>query len=68
MATNEQENEQIVEALASVLLGESLALEVADFRTGEILILANRKITKTLLRKVAKAARTGLLLRISDHN
>ncbi len=47
--------EQLTEALSNVLLGEKIPLDVVNAETGEIIIPANRKITKTLLRKMAMA-------------
>ncbi|MCA1808162.1 MAG: DNA-directed RNA polymerase subunit beta [Lentisphaerae bacterium] len=45
--------EVLTEALSNVLLGEKIPLDVVNAETGEIIIPANRKITKTLLRKMA---------------
>ena len=45
--------EQLTEALSNILLGEKIPLDVVNRETGEIIIPANRKITKTLLRKLA---------------
>src|SRR5216110_859200 len=45
--------EQLTDALSNVLLGEKIPLDVVNAQTGEIIIPANRKITKTLLRKLA---------------
>jgi len=45
--------DQLTEALSNILLGEKIPLDVVNSETGEIIIPANRKITKTLLRKVA---------------
>ncbi len=45
--------EQLTEAFSNVLLGEKIPLEVVNAETGEIIIPANRKITKFLLRKLA---------------
>jgi DNA-directed RNA polymerase subunit beta len=50
----EELNEQLTEALANILLGEKIPLDVVNAQTGEIIIPANRKITKTLLRKLAQ--------------
>ncbi|RME89884.1 MAG: DNA-directed RNA polymerase subunit beta, partial [Verrucomicrobia bacterium] len=47
--------EQLTEALSNILLGEKIPLDVVNRETGEIIIPANRKITKTLLRKLARA-------------
>ncbi|HEY1581925.1 MAG TPA: DNA-directed RNA polymerase subunit beta [Chthoniobacterales bacterium] len=47
--------EQLTDALSNVLLGEKIPLDVVNAQTGEIIIPANRKITKTLLRKLAIA-------------
>jgi len=45
--------EQLTESLSNILLGEKIPLDVVNTETGEIIIPANRKITKTLLRKLA---------------
>jgi DNA-directed RNA polymerase subunit beta len=45
--------EGLTEALSNILLGEKIPLDVVNAETGEIIIPANRKITKTLLRKMA---------------
>jgi DNA-directed RNA polymerase subunit beta len=47
--------DELTEALSNVLLGEKIPLDVVDAEAGEIIIPANRKITKTLLRKLAAA-------------
>src|SRR5216110_443555 len=52
-AKNEELREQLTEALSNILLGEKIPLDVVNSETGEIIIPANRKITKTLLRKLA---------------
>ena len=46
--------EQLTEALSNILLGEKIPLDVVNSETGEIIIPANRKITKTLLKKLAE--------------
>jgi len=46
--------EALTEALSNILLGEKIPLDVVNSETGEIIIPANRKITKTLLRKLAQ--------------
>ncbi len=40
--------------MSNILLGEKIPLDVVNSETGEIIIPANRKITKTLLRKLAQ--------------
>jgi DNA-directed RNA polymerase subunit beta len=50
----EELHEELTEALANILLGEKIPLDVVNAQTGEIIIPANRKITKTLLRKLAQ--------------
>ncbi len=45
--------EDLTEALSNILLGEKIPLDVRNKETGEIIIPANRKITKTLLRRLA---------------
>src|SRR5436190_1869187 len=47
--------EQLTDSLSNVLLGEKVPLDVVNAKNGEIIIPANRKITKTLLRKLATA-------------
>jgi DNA-directed RNA polymerase subunit beta len=49
----EELHEQLTEALSNILLGEKIPLDVVNAKSGEIIIPANRKITKTLLRKLA---------------
>lgn len=50
---NDDLKEQLTESLSNILLGEKIPLDVVNSQTGEIIIPANRKITKTLLRKLA---------------
>ncbi len=52
---NSEITEALTEALSNILLGEKIPLDVVNSKTGEIIIPANRKITKTLLRKLAAA-------------
>ena len=49
-----QSIDQLTEKLSDILLGEKLPLDVVNAQTGEIIVTANRKITKSLLRKLAK--------------
>lgn len=51
----QQLHDDLTEAMSNILLGEKIPLDVVDVETGEIIIPANRKITKTLLRKLAAA-------------
>ncbi len=51
---NEELRDQLTEALSNILLGEKIPLDVVNSESGEIIIPANRKITKTLLRKLAQ--------------
>jgi DNA-directed RNA polymerase subunit beta len=44
---------ELVEKLADRFLGEKLPLDVVVASTGEVIIPCNRKITKSLLRRVA---------------
>lgn len=44
---------QLTESFANFLLGEKIPVDVMNAETGEIIIPTNRKITKTLLRKLA---------------
>ena len=50
-----QLEENLTTALSNILLGEKIPLDVVNGQTGEIIIPANRKITKMLLRKLATA-------------
>ena len=50
---NERLTEDLTEALSNILLGEKIPLDVTNSESGEVIIPANRKITKTLLRKLA---------------
>ncbi|MEK0444722.1 MAG: DNA-directed polymerase subunit beta [Verrucomicrobiota bacterium] len=50
----EELHEELTESLSNILLGEKIPLDVVNAQTGEIIIPANRKITKTLLRKLAQ--------------
>ncbi len=54
MKKKDELHEQLTEALSNILLGEKIPLDVVNAQTGEIIIPANRKITKTLLRKLAQ--------------
>jgi len=54
-AKYQQLTEDLTEALSNILLGEKIPLDVVNIGSGEIIIPANRKITKTLLRKLAAA-------------
>jgi len=49
----QQLTDELTEALSNILLGEKIPLDVVDMESGEVIIPANRKITKTLLRKLA---------------
>jgi DNA-directed RNA polymerase subunit beta len=49
--------ESLTEALSNILLGEKIPLDVINGETSEIIIPANRKITKTLLRKLAAVSK-----------
>ncbi len=51
----QQLTEDLTEALSNILLGEKIPLDVVNMENGEVIIPANRKITKTLLRKLAAA-------------
>ncbi len=51
--TRQKLTDEIAEKLSDILLGEKIPLEVLDAESGEIVIPANKKITKTLLRKLA---------------
>ena len=49
--------EGLTEALSNILLGEKIPLDVINGENSEIIIPANRKITKTLLRKLAAVSK-----------
>jgi DNA-directed RNA polymerase subunit beta len=51
----EELTEQLTEKLSDILLNEKIPLDVVNGQTGEIIIGANKKITKTLLRKLAES-------------
>jgi DNA-directed RNA polymerase subunit beta len=50
--------EEMTDTLSNFLLGEKIPLDVRNSDTGEEIIPANRKITKTLLRRLASVSRT----------
>ena len=52
-AKREELLDQLTEALSNILLGEKIPLDVINSESGEIILPANRKITKTLLKKLA---------------
>ena len=45
----------VADAFSSILLNEKVPLDIINGKTGELIIPANRKITKVLLRKLAEA-------------
>ena len=45
--------DDLTDAFSSILLGEKIPLDIYDSETDEVIIPANRKITKTLLRRLA---------------
>src|SRR5690625_3853023 len=49
--------EELTESLSNILLGEKIPLDVINSETEEIIIPANRKITKTLLRRLAAVSK-----------
>jgi DNA-directed RNA polymerase subunit beta len=49
--------EDLTEALSNILLGEKIPLDVKNGESGEVIIPANRKITKTLLRRLAAVSK-----------
>ena len=57
-AKTEQLLEQLTEKLSESLLNEKIDLDVVNGETGDIIIHANKKITKTLLRTLAECYRT----------
>ncbi|MCC5790444.1 MAG: DNA-directed RNA polymerase subunit beta [Opitutales bacterium] len=53
----DKQREALTESLSNILLGEKIPLDVTNSDTGEKIIPANRKITKTLLRKLSAVAK-----------
>jgi DNA-directed RNA polymerase subunit beta len=51
----EELTEQLTDKFSDILLGEKVPLDVVNGRSGEIIVPANKKITKTLLRKLAES-------------
>ncbi len=51
---HEELTEELTEKLSEILMGERIPLDITNNRTGEILIPANKKITKTFLHKLAE--------------
>jgi DNA-directed RNA polymerase subunit beta len=49
--------DDLTEAFSSILLGEKIPLDIVDTETQETILAANRKITKTLLRRLAASGR-----------
>ena len=49
--------EGLTESLSNILLGEKIPLDVINGESGEVIIPANRKITKTLLRRLAAVSK-----------
>ena len=49
--------EDLTESLSNILLGEKIPLDVKNGDTDEVMIPANRKITKTLLRRLAAVSK-----------
>ena len=56
-AQTDKLRDDLTEALSNVLLGEKIPLDVRNSETGEVIIQANRKITKTLLRRLAAVSK-----------
>ncbi len=54
---NDKLRDELTEALSNILLGEKIPLDVKNSDTGETIIPANRKITKTLLRRLAAVSK-----------
>ena len=53
--SSEISRDKLTTSLSNILLGEKIPLDVIDGGTGEAIIPANRKITKTLLARLAAA-------------
>lgn len=56
-AQSDKLRDDLTESLSNILLGEKIPLDVYNGETGELLIPANRKITKTLLRRLASVSK-----------
>jgi len=56
-AQGDKLREDLTEALSNILLGEKIPLDVINGETTEVIIPANRKITKTLLRRLASVSK-----------
>jgi len=56
-AQSDKLREDLTEALSNILLGEKIPLDVKNGDTDEVIIPANRKITKTLLRRLAAVSK-----------
>lgn len=56
-AQSDKMREELTESLSNILLGEKIPLDVKNDDTGEVIIPANRKITKTLLRRLAAVSK-----------
>jgi len=54
-AKKEDLTEQLTERLSDILLNEKIPLDIVNGQTGEPLVAANKKITKTMLRHVAES-------------
>jgi DNA-directed RNA polymerase subunit beta len=54
---NDDLRSQLTESLSNILLGEKIPLNVKNSETGDVIIPANRKITKTLLRRLSSVHR-----------
>ncbi|MEM7671998.1 MAG: DNA-directed RNA polymerase subunit beta [Verrucomicrobiota bacterium] len=56
-AQTDRLREDLTESLSNILLGEKIPLDVKNSDTNEVIIPANRKITKTLLRRLAAVSK-----------
>lgn len=56
-AQSDKLRDDLTESLSNILLGEKIPLDVYNGETGEVIIPANRKITKTLLRRLASVSK-----------
>ena len=63
---HEEVDEQLVESLSQLLLGEQLRFDIESSQTGETIIPAKRKITMTLVRKLSGASGGGLRMRCAS--
>lgn len=50
----QSKTQALAQCLENVLLGEKIPLDITNYQSGEVLVPAGRKITKTMLKQVAQ--------------